>query len=204
MPCVRWRTDAKRAPRQTTSAQRPHCASDNSSEPQPGCHRKNVMKNPSFKAESALAVMCALALGVFSAAATAQVPARVGDQLVVADSSGVPRLRYETSAWGETRPTTSAANARTPTTRRTCTACRPIGTSSWQSPEAASPSKRTALRKVSASLAQAGLFFSARLCSGSHRSQEGAESQSLPERDRNASQSKANAIAGRGAHPPRA
>jgi len=48
------------------------------------------MKNTLIQSPIRLAVMCALALGVFSAPATAQVPAPVRDYLIVTDSSGAP------------------------------------------------------------------------------------------------------------------
>src|SRR5204862_3116947 len=63
---------------------------DVSSEPQQRCHRENVMKNTLIQSRIRLAVMCALALGVFAAPATAQVPAPAGDHLLVTDSSGAP------------------------------------------------------------------------------------------------------------------
>ena len=46
------------------------------------------MKNTLIQSPIRLAVMCALALGVFSATATAQVPAPARDYLIVTDSSG--------------------------------------------------------------------------------------------------------------------
>jgi len=48
------------------------------------------MKIPLIQSPIRLAVMCALALGVFSAPATAQVPAPARDYLIVTDSSGAP------------------------------------------------------------------------------------------------------------------
>lgn len=48
------------------------------------------MKNTLIQSPIRLAVMCALALGVFSAPASAQVPAPARDYLIVTDSSGAP------------------------------------------------------------------------------------------------------------------